>query len=647
MRSSHIGVRLGAAFGLVLVIVSSALWLAIDGLHDNQRRFATVYHDRVEPLEQIADVRDRLTRAARTATSDDVDIAVAQRDVRAALVVTDSVWARYLATYLTPEEQELIRAATPTMAALRTALETALVERERGGTSLSRANTDRALDQAHQALTALIALQVRVAREEYTASERAASSRSTWAIVLSATALAGMLAFGVYMYLGLVRGLFALRQRMDSLANRCIGALRQGMAALASGRLDMEVAPQTEPLGWTRKDELGSIGRAFDRVLADTRAIMSEYTRTRSTLQTVASRLSGLGAALGAGQLDARADLEGLDGEFRGIATGMNHALQTVVAPMQRATEDFGGTLRQLADGDLTVRPSAAHQGAHAETATALTHALMSLDTAVSGVAVAGNEIAAAAQQIAAGAESQARAISDQAARLQEVTAASSDVKKGARDVAHEAAEARQRTAAATEATTTGAASLRALADALTRMQASADSTARVVRTIDELAFQTNLLALNAAVEAARAGDAGRGFAVVAEEVRALATRSSDAARQTAGLITASLDAVRDGAALGDNAVRDIDAIAAQVRELATHIEHVAAASQGQTASIDSISQSLEALNGLTQQGAAAAEETSAAAEELRGQSAALAEQAARFRVSGRATGRRAARRVA
>jgi methyl-accepting chemotaxis protein len=647
MKNWTLGAKMGAAFASLLVLVTVALGLAIDGLHDNQRRFATVYHDRVEPLEQIAEVRDVIARAARAATSLERPVADARQRVVASYVVADSVWARYLATFLTPEEKELIRASEPAMAALRSAVDTTLARREAGIADAAVAATEQALNRANDALTALVALQVRVAREEYTAAERDATARSTWAVSLSAVALVGMLAFGLYIYRGLLAGLHALRHRMDSLANACIASLRTGMDALASGRLDVEIVPRTEPLGWTRRDELGSIGRAFDRMLADTRGTFGEYNRARTALRTVALRFHDLGESLGAGNLAARADLGGLDGEFRSIATGMNHALQTVVAPMQRATEDFGVTLRQLADGDLTARPAATHTGVHADTANSLTHAMSSLDTAVSGVALAGNEIAAAAQQIAAGAESQARAISDQASRLEEVTAASADVRKGSRDVAHEASEARQRTVAATEATATGAASLRALAEALAHIRASADSTARVVRTIDELAFQTNLLALNAAVEAARAGDAGRGFAVVAEEVRALATRSSEAARQTAGLITASLDAVRDGIALGDNAVRDIDAIAAEVRELASHIEHVAEASHGQTASIDSISQSLEALNGLTQQGAAAAEETSASAEELRGQSAALAEQAARFRVSETASGRRPVRRVA
>jgi methyl-accepting chemotaxis protein len=649
---------MGAAFAGLVLLVSVALGLALDGLQDNQRRFATVYHDRVEPLEQIAEVRDRLGRAARAATDPELGPQEARRRVQGAYVVVDSVWARYLATFLTDEERELIRVAEPALAAFRSTVNAAVdaravanapanAPRNAPAGAPTAAVVDRALSRATDALTALVELQVRVAREEFTASASAARTRAQWSVALSALAVAAMLGFGVYLYRSLLAGLRVIRRRMDALANTCIAGVRRGMKALAAGAFEVDVQASTEPIEWTRRDELGAIGAAFDRMLADTKAIVTEYGSTRQTLATMSRRLGELGHRLAAGDLAARADLAALEGEFRQIAEAMNHALDTVVTPMERATADFGTTLHRLADGDLTVRPSASHAGVHAGTAAALTGALSSLDTAVSGVAVAGNEIAAAAQQIAAGAEAQARAVSDQAARLEEVTAASNDVRKGARDVAHEAAEARQRTERAAQATATGAGSLRALADALGRMQASADSTARVVRTIDELAFQTNLLALNAAVEAARAGDAGRGFAVVADEVRALATRSSEAARQTASLIHASLEAVREGSALGEQAVHDIDGIATQVTELTQHIERVAATSHGQTASMDSIGEALEALNALTQQGAATAEETSAAAEELRGQSAALAEQASRFRVTDRRAGLRHVRRVA
>jgi methyl-accepting chemotaxis protein len=205
-----------------------------------------------------------------------------------------------------------------------------------------------------------------------------------------------------------------------------------------------------------------------------------------------------------------------------------------------------------------------------------------------------------------------------------------------AQAVAREAAEARTLTQSAHTASVEGMTSLRALADALNRIRTSAEATSKVVRTIDEIAFQTNLLALNAAVEAARAGDAGRGFAVVAEEVRALAIRSSEAARQTAGLIEESLGAVKQGAALGEEAVSGIAAVDRQINDLTSRIDRVAEAANEQTGNVSGVVQSLELLSDLTVQGSATAEETSAAAEELKGQADLLREQTEAFTVTRR-----------
>jgi methyl-accepting chemotaxis protein len=169
-----------------------------------------------------------------------------------------------------------------------------------------------------------------------------------------------------------------------------------------------------------------------------------------------------------------------------------------------------------------------------------------------------------------------------------------------------------------------GSAAMIALQQDMQRIKASADATQKIVRTIDEIAFQTNLLALNAAVEAARAGDAGRGFAVVAEEVRALAIRSADAAKQTAALIDEEIQNVNGGVSRELQVREQLQAAREQVERMTVAIDEIVGGAQLQMRAIQEIGRGVDHMSEVTQQVAANAEESAASAEELHGQSAHL-----------------------
>ena len=177
---------------------------------------------------------------------------------------------------------------------------------------------------------------------------------------------------------------------------------------------------------------------------------------------------------------------------------------------------------------------------------------------------------------------------------------------------------------AAQGATQRGVDSMTRLSGAVERIKASADQTAKIIKTIDEIAFQTNLLALNAAVEAARAGEAGKGFAVVAEEVRNLAMRSAEAARNTSELIEGSVKNAEEGVTLNGEVLRNLEEISGQVGKVREVMAEIAAASEQQTQGVDQINLAVEQMNGLTQASAANSEESAAAAEELSSQAAVM-----------------------
>jgi methyl-accepting chemotaxis protein len=158
------------------------------------------------------------------------------------------------------------------------------------------------------------------------------------------------------------------------------------------------------------------------------------------------------------------------------------------------------------------------------------------------------------------------------------------------------------------------------MGDAINKIKGSSDQTAKIIKTIDEIAFQTNLLALNAAVEAARAGDAGKGFAVVAEEVRNLAQRSAEAAKNTAALIEESQQNANNGVAVSSEVGGILSQIVESVQKLAQLIGEVSAASEEQSKGIEQIGTAVTQMDKLTQSNAANAEESASASEELAAQ---------------------------
>ena len=226
------------------------------------------------------------------------------------------------------------------------------------------------------------------------------------------------------------------------------------------------------------------------------------------------------------------------------------------------------------------------------------------------GISEASEQFADASHALATGASQSAQALATSAAALDEmtgVTRANSTHAQNAKLVANRARDAAN----------AGSAGMTQLSEAMTAIQHSSQEISKIIKTIDEIAFQTNILALNAAVEAARAGEAGMGFAVVAEEVRSLAQRSAQAARETADKIEQATQRSSQGADLSDRVARHLGEIVDRVREADELIGEIASASSEQSHGITQVSRSIEDLDQLTQKNAALAEQTAASAHDL------------------------------
>jgi len=229
-------------------------------------------------------------------------------------------------------------------------------------------------------------------------------------------------------------------------------------------------------------------------------------------------------------------------------------------------------------------------------------------------------QVVSAAGQVSTSAQSLSQGATEQAASLEETSASMEEMASMTRKNAENAQQASALVTGVAQQVDESNAALTQMVASMTAIKESSNKVAKIIKTIDEIAFQTNILALNAAVEAARAGEAGMGFAVVADEVRNLAQRSAQAAKDTAGLIEESIIRSNEGASKVEQVAAAIGTITGSVAQVKGIVQEVREASQQQTQGIDQVSQAIQQMEKVTQTTAATAEESAAASEELNAQ---------------------------
>lgn len=236
----------------------------------------------------------------------------------------------------------------------------------------------------------------------------------------------------------------------------------------------------------------------------------------------------------------------------------------------------------------------------------------------------ASEQVNAASSQIAESSQTLAQGASEQAASLEETSASIEQINAGTKGNVESASEADKMAGEAGRVADEGVRAMVSMSDAIAKINQSARDTGNIIKTIDEIAFQTNLLSLNAAVEAARVGEAGKGFAVVAEEVRALATRSAEAARNTTALIAGSIENAEAGVKAAERVNAILENINTDMRRVIELIARVSHASKEQAKGIGEISGATAQMDKVTQQNASHSEEIASASEELAAQSSEL-----------------------
>lgn len=295
---------------------------------------------------------------------------------------------------------------------------------------------------------------------------------------------------------------------------------------------------------------------------------------------------------------------------------------------------------QKIADGDLDVTIDVQSKDELGLLGTAFRTMTDNLNNVMSNINSASDQVAAGSSQVSDSSMSLSQGATEQASSIEELTASVEEIAAQTRQNAANADKAKEMATDAQNHAQRGNSQMTDMLQSMEEINLSSNNISKIIKVIDDIAFQTNILALNAAVEAARAGQHGKGFAVVAEEVRNLAARSADAAKETTTMIEGSISKVSEGTRIANETAEALTLIVDGVSKATELVGEIAVASNEQALGVEQINQGLTQISNVVQTTSATAEETAAASEELSGQSAMLKSQVASFKLKSYADNR-------
>ncbi len=585
-KTLSVGARLVVLTVTLLAALVALVAMNLQSLGRIEASLRTVYLDRTVPAIDLATMTDeahrsRFRMAIAAASGDPEKVAGYATQIAEIDRSIDRTWAKYKATYLTPEEVVLAAKVERDLAEYREVREATMRFAAQGkrdqALELSLGDGMGKFNRLRDSLKDLLNLQGRVADVEYNQGQAgyAAAIRSSIAITVSAVVIGALLAY--WLIRSVTRPLADVQQAL--------------MRVSSQGDFSVRVVVESD-------DEIGKTAHAVNTVLGELDGIVRDVGAVMA--EAAEGRFQQRVTAKATGQLD-------------GIKSGVNRAFESLEAVLA----NVDAVMHRVATGDMSARVTVNAGGQLGDIKNDINHSLDELSRSLTRVAQtirqvasATNEASAAVGQVSDGAQHQMLA-------LKQVAVGMTQTSQGVLHVSNSARTSSLRAREAADLVTTGAASVDAMVDVVHAIREHSEQVTRITEVISQLASQTNMLSLNAAIEAARAGEHGKGFAVVAEQVGRLAESSGKSVKEIIDLVGRAAKETHRGVEVAGTVRASIDAVADRVRDTNKMAETIAAAMEQQQAAVAEINASVADLTRIGQANAAAAEEITSTMIEL------------------------------
>ncbi len=322
-----------------------------------------------------------------------------------------------------------------------------------------------------------------------------------------------------------------------------------------------------------------------------------------------------------------------VNGSYSGQFDVLKKAINFTIDHLREIIQEITDILGQMAEKNLAIEHLEDFVGDYSEITDSLQVIIQSLNQVMVDFYEAAEQVNMGANQVSQGSQALSQGSTEQASAIEQLTASIADIANQTRENAINANTANDLAETAKNNAQSGNSQMSDMLTAMTDINESSANISKIIKVIDDIAFQTNILALNAAVEAARAGQHGKGFAVVAEEVRTLAARSAEAARETTDLIEGSINKVKAGTQIANDTAEALREIVEGIDKAATLVHGIAEASNSQASAIAEVNKGIEQVSLVVQNNSATAEESAASSEELSGQAGLLKNMVGEFKL--------------